>query len=73
MLTNAQLNNILREVVTILRADYEPEEVILFGSYAYGSPHRDSDLDLFIVKESADRPLQLMNQSLLNMAPFVCA
>jgi len=57
MLTNAQLNNILREVVTILRADYEPEEVILFGSYAYGSPHRDSDLDLFIVKESADRPL----------------
>jgi predicted nucleotidyltransferase len=57
MLNKAQLNNILQEVITILRADYEPDEVILFGSYAYGRPHRDSDLDLFIVKDSAERPL----------------
>jgi predicted nucleotidyltransferase len=57
MLTNAQLNNILQEVVAILRADYEPDEVILFGSYAYGRPHQDSDLDLFIVKDSTERPL----------------
>jgi predicted nucleotidyltransferase len=25
------------------------EQVILFGSYAYGTPHKDSDLDVFIV------------------------
>ena len=26
-----------------------PEKVILFGSYAYGTPHPDSDIDLFVV------------------------
>jgi len=25
------------------------EQIYLFGSYAYGSPHKDSDLDLFVV------------------------
>ena len=25
------------------------DQIYLFGSYAYGNPHQDSDLDLFIV------------------------
>jgi predicted nucleotidyltransferase len=25
------------------------EEIYLFGSYAYGTPHKDSDLDLYVV------------------------
>jgi len=25
------------------------EQIFLFGSYAYGKPHKDSDVDLFIV------------------------
>jgi len=25
------------------------EQIYLFGSYAYGKPHKDSDVDLFIV------------------------
>jgi predicted nucleotidyltransferase len=57
MLTEAQLNQVLQEVIDTLQTGYEPDEVILFGSYAYGRPHNDSDLDLFIVKDSADRPL----------------
>jgi uncharacterized protein len=27
----------------------DPEKVILFGSYAYGNPHQDSDIDLYII------------------------
>jgi predicted nucleotidyltransferase len=27
----------------------DPEKVILFGSYAYGNPHNDSDIDLFVI------------------------
>ena len=27
----------------------DPEKVILFGSYAYGEPTADSDIDLYIV------------------------
>jgi len=25
------------------------EQIYLFGSYAYGNPHRDSDLDIYVV------------------------
>lgn len=32
--------------------EYEPQKVILFGSHAYGEPSKDSDIDLFIVKET---------------------
>ncbi|MCI0357274.1 MAG: nucleotidyltransferase domain-containing protein [Planctomycetaceae bacterium] len=28
---------------------FGPEKVILFGSYAYGSPHADSDVDILVV------------------------
>lgn len=27
----------------------QPEKIILFGSYAYGTPTEDSDIDLYIV------------------------
>jgi predicted nucleotidyltransferase len=31
------------------------EEIYLFGSYAYGTPHKDSDLDLYVVlKDNAE-------------------
>lgn len=29
--------------------DFKPERVILFGSYAYGEPRPDSDVDLLVV------------------------
>lgn len=28
---------------------FKPQKIILFGSYAYGRPHRDSDVDLLVV------------------------
>ncbi len=28
----------------------DPDRIILFGSYAYGTPTEDSDIDIFIVK-----------------------
>lgn len=28
---------------------FRPEKVILFGSWAYGSPHPDSDVDLLVI------------------------
>jgi uncharacterized protein len=33
---------------------YQPEKIILFGSWAWGKPHKDSDVDLFIVKDTDD-------------------
>ena len=28
---------------------FQPEKIILFGSYAYGQPHADSDVDILVV------------------------
>src|SRR5881409_273301 len=28
---------------------FQPDKIILFGSYAYGTPHADSDVDILVV------------------------
>jgi predicted nucleotidyltransferase len=42
---------IIQEVTETLKTHIDPQKIILFGSYAYGKPHEDSDLDLFLVKD----------------------
>jgi predicted nucleotidyltransferase len=37
--------------------EYAPERIILFGSYAYGEPDEESDVDLLIIKETDQRPI----------------
>jgi predicted nucleotidyltransferase len=46
-----EIERILRRIVE----DYRPLKVILFGSYAYGTPRQDSDIDLLIIKETRER------------------
>ena len=36
---------------------FDPEEVVLFGSYAYGEPGPDSDVDLLVVKRIEQSPI----------------
>jgi len=48
MITKNQINEVVNRIVE----NYFPERIILFGSYAYGNPTKDSDLDLLIVKDS---------------------
>jgi len=43
----------IEEIVKRIVDNYKPEKIILFGSYAYGIPTKDSDLDLLIVKNSS--------------------
>ncbi len=43
--------NTINEMVQKIVAEYQPDKVILFGSYAAGNPTTDSDLDLLVVKE----------------------
>jgi predicted nucleotidyltransferase len=39
-------------IVEKIVREIQPEKIILYGSYARGDFHKDSDLDLFIIKES---------------------
>jgi len=47
----------LDEITKIIADTFPVESIYLFGSYAYGTPHRDSDLDLYIVF-SDDMPIR---------------
>ncbi len=42
----------IQEIVDKIVREFEPEKVILFGSWAWGNPTPDSDVDLLIVKET---------------------
>ena len=53
MESKIRVKKALRELVEILRRAYDPERIILFGSYAYGTPTRDSDMDVLIVKKTS--------------------
>jgi predicted nucleotidyltransferase len=48
------------EIVDKIKREYQPERIILFGSYAYGTPDRDSDIDMLIVKDTRERLIDRM-------------
>jgi predicted nucleotidyltransferase len=51
----AEIQQLTDQIVQKLRAHYNPEKIILFGSYAGGSVQRNSDLDLLIIKDTEER------------------
>ena len=55
-ITQAQeVNAIVSEIIEKLKKEYDPLRIILFGSYAYGNPTKESDIDLFILKKTHER------------------
>ena len=55
MKPNSNLQKVIRRIVEALTKEYQPERIILFGSYVSGKPRPDSDIDLLIIKET-ERP-----------------
>ena len=48
-IVNHYINNLSKKITV--------NGVLLFGSYAYGQPGPDSDIDLLIIKDTSDRPI----------------
>lgn len=42
----------IKKITDAIVKKYKPEKIFLFGSFAWGNPTKDSDVDLFIVKKS---------------------
>ena len=53
MIEAAQIRQVSDEIVR----RFQPERIILFGSYAYGTPNEDSDVDLLVVMPFEGRPV----------------
>ena len=45
----------IKKITDQIVKKYKPEKIILFGSYAWGKPTKNSDVDLFIVKKTNKR------------------
>ena len=52
-------NDLLETVKQRLVAEFQPEQIWLFGSHAWGTPTDDSDLDLMVILlQSDERPIR---------------
>ena len=45
MITEAEIIKLTNSIVSY----FDPERIILFGSYAYGNPNEHSDIDLLVI------------------------
>ena len=46
--------DLLAEMTRRLVDEFQPEQIILFGSHAWGTPNDDSDIDLFVIVPESD-------------------
>lgn len=42
----------INDVVNRIAYGFNPDKIILFGSYASGNPNNDSDIDLLVIKDT---------------------
>jgi len=54
-MSDVQVDQLIVGIAERIGREYKPQKVILFGSYARGKPTEDSDIDLFIVKDTDAR------------------
>ncbi len=53
------LERVAEKDLSRLSSEFQPEEIYLFGSYAWGTPNEDSDVDLMVIVPSSDeRPIR---------------
>jgi predicted nucleotidyltransferase len=55
---NADIQEMIDRITDRIRLGYRPERIVLYGSYAYGTPHPGSDIDLLVVKDDPDIPIE---------------
>ena len=62
-----QIDNIYIQQLKESLSKLDPYLVLLFGSYAYGTPHKDSDLDVFVVLNDTSMPTTFKEKQALYM------
>src|SRR5438552_1809770 len=61
---------VIRRFAAQVAERFEPDKIILFGSYAYGTPHADSDVDILVVMPARNELDQAVKISLAFEQPF---
>ena len=42
----------INDIVSRIAVKFNPDRIILFGSYAAGNPNNDSDIDLLVIRDT---------------------
>jgi predicted nucleotidyltransferase len=61
--------NAIQELCERLVALYHPQKVLLFGSYACGTPDADSDVDLLVVMPPEGSAARMSAEIVTRLAP----
>jgi uncharacterized protein len=61
---------VIRDYARQVAERFRPDKIILFGSYAYGTPHADSDVDLLVIMPTRNELDQAVKICRALPAPF---
>ncbi|MFL5342967.1 MAG: nucleotidyltransferase domain-containing protein [Gemmataceae bacterium] len=61
---------VIRRYARAIAEEFHPDRIILFGSYAYGTPNEDSDVDLLVIMPTRDPHAQAVRILYRLAAPF---
>ena len=61
---------VIRRYARQVAEQFDPDQIILFGSHAYGVPNADSDVDLLVVMPARNQLHQAYRIRLATDAPF---
>lgn len=60
-------DQIIHELCNLIAQEFQPERIVLFGSYAYGNPTPDSDVDILVVLpfegKNFSKSLEILNRA----------
>jgi predicted nucleotidyltransferase len=62
--------HVIRRYARAIAEEFDPDKIILFGSYAYCTPHEDSDVDLLVVMPNRTKQNQAVRIRMRLTAPF---
>ncbi len=65
MLEISKIQSLAKDIV----ANFQPEKIILFGSYAHGKPTPDSDVDMLVIMPFEGRSPKMATQIWLKTRP----
>jgi predicted nucleotidyltransferase len=61
---------VIRRYARAIAERFDPDKVILFGSYAYGTPNEDSDVDLLVIMPAWNQHSKAYQIRMAFTAPF---
>jgi len=65
------VNPEIQRIADTIRQAVPTERIYLFGSHAYGTPHKGSDYDFYvIIPEGSMRPIEAMQKSYRALYPI---